>query len=99
MKREIKCPTCGGDARRIGTIWKATHEDTDRSSNTAELVEFICDNPCNTQSFWLPKAEVCEHEPEGHTVHYSGERMLCDVTCRKCGRSGSFVVTSDDIDW
>lgn len=41
----------------------------------------------------------CIHEPEGHTVIYSGERLICDVSCRKCGMSGSFIIDPNDINW
>jgi len=45
------------------------------------------------------EAPVCEHEPEGHTVTYSGDDLICDVSCRHCGLSGSFEVDPGDINW
>lgn len=47
---------------------------------------------------WKP-VEGCAHEPEGHTVSYSGETLICDVSCRKCGTSGSFSINPEDINW
>ena len=43
--------------------------------------------------------EGCDHEPEGHSVQYSGSESIVDVTCRKCGMSGSFRVAAVDVMW
>ena len=52
---------------------------------------------------WEPEEDgepnECSHEPEGHTITYSGSELICDVSCSKCGISGSFQVTPDDINW
>lgn len=47
---------------------------------------------------WKP-VDGCAHEPEGHTVTYSGDDLICDVSCRKCGASGSFIIEPSDINW
>jgi hypothetical protein len=44
-------------------------------------------------------APECDHEPEGHTITYAGDRLICDVSCRNCGKSGSFEVDPGDINW
>jgi hypothetical protein len=57
-----------------------------------------------------PQDEGCKHEPDFGTitpaecvVDYHGrvnpEDMVCDVSCRHCGRSGSFPIPVEDIQW
>jgi hypothetical protein len=42
----------------------------------------------------------CDHEPDFSSVRYAdGTGNILDVYCSKCGDSGSFVVTPEEVDW
>ena len=42
----------------------------------------------------------CSHEPDAHTIVFASQTdLICDVSCGKCGRSGSFRVDPTSIQW
>ncbi len=44
--------------------------------------------------------QTCEHEPDWLSVLQTDEQKdVFDVTCRKCGLSGAFHVTPEQVDW
>ena len=42
----------------------------------------------------------CSHEPDAHTIAFASQTdLICDVSCGKCGMSGSFRVDPTSIQW
>jgi hypothetical protein len=46
------------------------------------------------------KRQPCKHEPDWSTVTPAqGADEIMDISCKKCGASGSFPVDVEDIQW